>query len=86
MTSLLWWMSPEEAEANPDRLLQQVMAIGLPAHVREARRRWSPDAFRAALRTAPAGVFDPRSWTYWHTVLDLLPVPPLPAREIERPT
>lgn len=82
MTALLWWMSPEEVRAQPDRLLQQVMAIGLPAHVTEAREHWTEEEFRAALHNAPPGVFDPRSWAYWHTVLNLLPVPPLPKRQL----
>ena len=82
ITALLWWMTTEEAWAKPRRLLQQIMAIGLPAHVAEAHQRWSRDEFRAALRTAPAGIFDPRSWAYWHTVLDMLPAPPLPKRQI----
>jgi hypothetical protein len=76
----MWWRTPEEAWAEPRRLLQQVMAIGLPGHVTEARRHWTEEEFRDALRTAPPGVFDPRSWAYWHTVLGMLPVPPLPAR------
>ena len=80
MTALLWWMSPEDARARPRRLLQQVMAIGLPAHVAEARDHWTEAEFRVALHNAPPGVFDPRSWAYWHTVLNLLPVPPLPKR------
>ena len=82
MAALLWWVSPEEAWAQPLRLLQQVMAIGLPVHVAEARRLWSQDEFRAALRAAPPGVFDPRSWAYWHTVLGMLPTPPLPQRQL----
>jgi hypothetical protein len=80
ITSLMWWLTPEEAWADPMRLLQQVMAIGLPEHVDEARERWSEDDFRQALRTAPPGLFDPRSWAYWHTILGMRPVPPLPER------
>lgn len=82
MTALLWWMTPEEAGAQPMRLLQQVMALGLPEHVREARQRWSKEDFRSALRTAPPGLFDPRSWAYWHAVLHMLPAPALPVRRL----
>ena len=80
MTSLLWWMTPEEALAQPQRLLQQVMALGLPEHVAEARHRWNDEEFRRALREAPPGVFDPRSWAYWHAKLKVQPAPPLPRR------
>jgi hypothetical protein len=40
------------------------------------------DAFRAAIQSAPPGLFDARSWFYWHHRLDILPVPPLPQRAI----
>ena len=38
-------------------------------------------AIGPALRAAPPGVFDRRSWAYWHTVLEVLPTPPLPKRQ-----
>ncbi|MGE5441951.1 MAG: hypothetical protein ACM3Q0_02685 [Bacteroidota bacterium] len=38
------------------------------------------DDLREALDRAPAGIFDPRSWSYWHLVLDRWPPPPLRER------
>lgn len=37
---------------------------------------------REALDRAPPGIFDPRSWSYWHLVLDRWPPPPLPERKL----
>ncbi len=39
------------------------------------------EALRDALRNAWPGIFDPRSWSYWHTVLGMLPVPPMRVRQ-----
>ena len=44
--------------------------------------RYGEAAFREALQSAPPGLFDNRSWHYWHHRLRLLPVPPLPQRVI----
>jgi hypothetical protein len=77
---LFWWKTPEEALAGPVRFLAQVMALGTWNDLQVARRYWSDEDFRAVLRTPPPGVFDPRSWSYWHCVLGVEPVPPLPRR------
>ncbi len=79
---LFWWKSPEEALANHQCFLAQVMSLGTWNDIEAARRLWPAADFRDALREAPAGVFDPRSWTYWHHVLGLLPVPSLPTRKL----
>lgn len=63
---LMWWLEPEDALAQRTRFLGQVMALGTWEDVQVARRAFGWDAFRAALEQAGAGVFDPRSWAYWH--------------------
>ncbi|MGI8436927.1 MAG: hypothetical protein ACR2NX_08485 [Chthoniobacterales bacterium] len=81
---LVWWKNPAEALADPDRFLAQLMTFGTWNDLQEATRFWPEDQFRSALRRAPAGVFDRRSWAYWHHRLDLLPVPPLPTRKLPK--
>jgi hypothetical protein len=78
---LFWWKQPEAALADRDRFLAQVMTYGTWQDILEARRHFGEAVFREALRHAPAGVFDARSWSYWHHTLNLLPVPPLPRRK-----
>lgn len=80
---LFWWKTPEEALADRNRFLAQVMIFGTWNDIEEARRFWPDAIFRDALLQAPPGVFDPRSWSYWHHILDLLPVPPLPIRKLQ---
>lgn len=79
---LFWWREPAEALLERRRFLAQVMSLGTWNDIEEARHLWPGDAFRDTLRAAPAGIFDRRSWSYWHHVLDLLPIPPLPARKL----
>jgi hypothetical protein len=78
---LFWWKTPEEALADQDRFLAQVMTCGTWRDIVEARAHWKADAFCEALRHAPPGVFDERSWTYWHYVLDRGPISALPLRK-----
>jgi hypothetical protein len=79
---VLWWEPDDVAAKNPKRLACQVMAIGTWDDVLATRRILGDDLLRDALRDAPPGVFDARSWNYWHLVFGITPIPPLPARSI----
>ena len=79
---LFWWKSPTEALANHDRFLAQVMTYGTWEDISDARAHFDEGAFRHALQHAPPGVFDVKSWIYWHHALNLLPVPPRPRRNL----
>jgi len=78
---LFWWQPPEVSLANPRRFLAQVMTLGTWPEVQLAREAFGGDAFKDALLNAPAGVFDPRSWSYWRTVFSL-PEAGLPRRSL----
>ena len=77
----IWWAAPEEALTNTPRFLSHVMVYGLWQDAVIIRRRFSSAELRHALAQAPAGLFDLRSWHYWHRLLGQ-PVPPRPARRI----
>jgi len=79
---LVWWKSPEEALLAPDRLVAQVMALGTWDDIEVAKRHFGIESFRRVLAAAPPGVFDRRSWHYWHVVFGIEPTPPLPVRNI----
>ena len=79
---MIWWKPPAEALCYPARLLAQVMALGTWEDVQLAKRLWTRDEFVAVLKQAPPGVFDRRSWAYWHRVLKFDLVPLLPERQI----
>lgn len=78
---LIWWKPPAEAARDIPRLAAQVMALGTWDDVQAARKLLGADAFRRVLDNPPPGVFDARSWAYWHAVFEREPVPPLPKRQ-----
>jgi hypothetical protein len=78
----VWWESPETTLTRSDLLLCQLMQLGTAEDVRTARGMLGDEAFRAALRSAPPGVLDDRSWNFWHLVLLGQAPPPLPSRPL----
>jgi hypothetical protein len=79
--ALFWWKSPEEALANPRRFLAQVMMLGTWQEVQKALAIMGLASFEDALAHAPPGVFDRRTWAYWHAVFGI-PERPIPVRKI----
>lgn len=77
----VWWTSPADALANKNQFLCHVMVYGLWEDAAVIRRRYSSNDLLDALAHAPAGLFDLRSWHYWHHVLGR-PAPDLPRRAI----
>lgn len=79
----VWWKSPEEATAEPERVVAQVMNLGDHADVEALAARVGDEVLRDVLLHASAGQFSERSWAYWHYRLGLAEVdevPPLPRR------
>jgi hypothetical protein len=78
---LLWWKAEEDALADPCRLACQIMTLGTWDDVLLARAELTDGVFKASLGQAPPGVFDARSWNFWHLVFGIVPIPPLPVRQ-----
>lgn len=79
---LIWWKTPAEVLRDTGRLIAQVMVYGTLEDLATARRHFPESAFRAVLADPPAGLFDPRSWAYWHAVLGVRPPAALPRRRL----
>jgi hypothetical protein len=79
---VVWFKEPQETITDKAFFLAHVMTYGTLEDVLTARKYFSSADFVEALRSAPAGIFDPRSWAYWNTIMGRLPVPPLPSRSI----
>ena len=78
----VWWQSSEHTLADERLFLAQVMTLGSVDDVRWLLSRVSEDRLREVLRDPPAGVFNGRSWRYWHLRLGCDPIPELPARPL----
>lgn len=80
----IWWETPDEAVAIPQRVIAQVMNIGDYDDIQSLAALVGNSVLCDVLRQAEAGQFDERSWMYWHYRLDLATidtVPPLPVRK-----
>src|SRR5260363_17161 len=62
----VWWKTPDEAVAMPERVIAQVMNMGDYADVQTLAVQVGDDALREVLKHAEAGQFNERSWAYWH--------------------
>lgn len=79
----LWWKTPQEALAMPERVIAQVMNLGDWADVQWLAAQVGDDVLREVLTHAQPGQFNARSWAYWHYRLGLSEpqqVPALPQR------
>jgi hypothetical protein len=82
----IWWKTPDEAMAFPERLIAQVMDIGDYFDVQALSNLVGDDMLREVVTHSGAGWFNDRSWIYWHYRLGLAKagqVPPLPVRRFE---
>lgn len=77
---VMWFEEPARALADPVQFLAHVMVFGTIEDVRARHGFVGKEDYRAVLEQVPPGIFDPRSWAYWHLVCGQQPVPPLPAR------
>jgi len=50
-----------------------MMQLGTFDDVKRARAVFGDEAFSAALRDAPPGILDAKSWHYWHLFFGLEP-------------
>ncbi len=80
----IWWKTPDEAVAMPERVIAQVMNIGDYADVQILASQVGDEALREVLTHAEAGQFNERSWTYWHYRLGLSNVDHVPALPVRK--
>jgi hypothetical protein len=73
---LFWW--DDSQPRSPHRVAAQVMVFGNLDDIREAGQRFGSEIFGEVLDHPPRGLFDKKSWCFWHKKLGrpLLPLPP----------
>lgn len=82
---VVWFEEPRQAISITPRFLAYVMTYGTINDVAVIGNYLSENELRQALDSAPAGIFDERSWAYWNVKLGRYPVPPMPERQLEAP-
>ncbi|MCU1237571.1 MAG: hypothetical protein JWP63_5538 [Candidatus Solibacter sp.] len=77
---VVWFKPPAETLADPVHFLAHVMTYGTVEDLRAVRGVVGEREFLEALKDAPPGVFDARSWAYWNLKFGRVPAPPMPVR------
>ena len=80
----VWWQPPEQTLDDAPLFLAQLMTLGTADDVLWLLSVTSDDDLRGVLRDPPVGVFNARSWSYWHLRLGFESVPDLPVRRLPR--
>lgn len=78
----VWWKTPEEALAYPQRILAQVMNIGVWDDLCRMVELFPSWELVDVLRHAEIGQFNERSWHFWHNRLSRK-IPPMPKRVLQ---
>ena len=81
---MVWFKPAESTLADDVFFLNYLMVYGTAGDLTVARQQYEDDDFRRALRDALPGIFDARSWAYWHARLGTGPAPARPVREFRR--
>ena len=77
-----WWDTPAHTVSRLDHFLARVMTLGTWDDVNAIEAFYGASRLRQALQSASPGIFDARSWHYWHPRLDLGDAGPLPTRHL----
>ncbi len=77
----VWWQTPEEALVRPQRLLAQIMNLGVWDDWVRLVELFPREALVDVLTRAEIGQFSVRSWSFWHCRLTD-EVPPMPRRGV----
>jgi hypothetical protein len=77
---VVWFETPERALCDPVRFMAYALTYATAEDLAILRRYISSADITEALDHAPAGIIDPRSWSYWNAVVGRWPAPPRPVR------
>ena len=78
----VWWQAPGHTLADGRLLLAQMMTLGTADDVRWLLSVVSSEDMLRVLDDPPVGVFNRRSWAFWHLRLGRDVIPDLPARRL----
>ncbi|MDR0484278.1 MAG: hypothetical protein LBH40_03280 [Alphaproteobacteria bacterium] len=80
-SKVIWFQKSQEALEDKTHFLNYLMTYGSEEDIKIAYKYYSKKDFKEALQKAIPGIFDEKSWNYWHIILDITPTPPLPRRD-----
>ena len=78
----VWFKAPVDKQRDTVLFINNVKICWTPEAVTAMHRHFDDEQFRRILRNAYSGIFDARSWAYWHCAQWMNPTPPLPFRRL----
>ena len=75
----IWWETAEEVMAYPQKILAQVMNIGVWDDLCRLTELFPMEDLLNVLKAAEIGQFNERSWYFWHNRFTDK-IPPMPER------
>jgi hypothetical protein len=75
----IWWETANDAVIYPQRILAQVMNIGVWSDMCKLVELFTQEDLLSVLNEADVGQFNERSWYFWHNRFSVK-VPPMPKR------
>jgi hypothetical protein len=81
---IIWFEKPETSLRDVNRFLVYAMTYATTREVAVLRKHVSIRQLDTALKAAPPGIMDKRSWAYWHAMCGRYPPPPMPRRSLKR--
>lgn len=78
----VWWKSPQEALEDQPHFLGMLMTYGTLEDVNWMLANFTEDELKEAIEQAQPGVFNGRSWSYWHLRLGTKGRKPMPERRL----
>ncbi|MCM0020137.1 MAG: hypothetical protein NBV67_09100 [Tagaea sp.] len=73
---VVWWMAPDEALADPRRVIAQTLQWGDFDDMAVLRGHFGDRKIAEVLKSAPDGVLDRRSWSLWSLAFRIKAKPP----------
>ena len=84
----VWWKDPSEAIQDTNYLLACIMTMGTLEDIIWTEDHFNQKRLQDVLRYPPIGVFNGRSWYFWHYRLNLAEeeadVPEMPSRKFDQ--
>lgn len=81
---LFWWK--DHVDPTPQRIAAQAMVYGNLEDIRKVRQLYGDSIFAEVLENPPRGVFDAKSWVFWHKKMNRAAIPPLPLQPLAWPS
>ena len=78
----VWRKDPPQALADFTLFIAQMMTFGTMGDTRWMLDTYRTSELRDVLRNPPPGIFNGRSWHFWHHKLGMLEVPDMPVRRM----